>query len=219
MARRRCRSRSLISMPWMKSSPRKRSSSPHQETTTSAGVLKVPQILSEHFQTKKSKRRVSFDRAVVKLDSRMLKEDCAALWYSREDISSFRQDTRDAVAYRKSLGNSAWTEDYVGVYQAVAACGDYATAHILIDDCAVMGELAQATFDVSGVGLERLACPEIIKDIVQRREQLILHVGALQATTSPDRVNRLGETSRALTRTCVLYARCIAQMAAAVSDS
>ena len=208
MARRR-RRRSPVGLPWIKSSPRRRTASPHQDT---GGVLKAIPLFSDHFPSKKSKRRVSFDRNVVKHAPTMMKDDCQALWYTRQDIYNFRQDTQEAVEYRKSLGTSAWTEDYMGVYEAVAACGDYATARILID-CAVV-DLATASFDVHALGLEKLACPHIVQDIKGRREQLHLQVGAIQA--SPDRVEHAREASRTLSRPCVLYAQCVAQMAAAV---
>lgn len=219
MAHRRRRRRSSIGLPWLSS---KKRSSPRQD----AGFLK-PQLilsLSDHFPTKKSKRRVSFNPSVVAIAPKTTKDDCRELWYSRRDIHDFRKETRDSVAYWTSLGTTAWAEDHVGVYQAVAACGDDASAHILIN-CAV-GELAQATFDVQALGLEKTANPNIIQDIFRRRQEMYTQVGTVQyknrtsgGGNHTEQVQRIRDASRTASRPCILYAHCVAKMAAAVAVS
>ena len=171
--------------------------------------FKAPLSAVEAATTTVTKRRciVRFAQDSQVHSSPLVKEECAASWYSAAEITEFRHQNRQRVVdLRRRAG--VWTEAHTAAYRV---CTQAQTAADV-----AMGLLQhQCTVDTATAGLEKKGIHGVAADSAARRKQLWKDVLELQCYGfATDRVIR--DACRRITRPSRLYSRHIAMVSASI---
>ena len=134
------------------------------------------------------------------------------LWYSKDEIRQFQQDTREWYAQEPGMSSAVfgkWSQTLQAVYDAFCTNNDPQEILALLETAHV--------FHLTGLGMERRAVGLVCDDALKRRHQIYAHVLRCQTAPIPDpwmRGQMMREMSRTLSKPSRLYARHIAHMTA-----
>ena len=152
-------------------------------------------------------------------------EECADLWYTRQDFRSFRIDARRRAAMIRQLDMAAQqqdddNDDTANTTWSSSLLADYdvcrqARSTERLEQSRLLLQSSHCTGKT--VGLELHACKQIARDLMNRRRHLLEQIDELQCDTTLKRADReriIAKTSCICSRSARLFAQHLGQMAA-----
>ena len=154
--------------------------------------------------------RFNEEENLVHGNSLMYQEDCSRLWYTKEELLTFRQQAREHtqdlrdLALRGEDEIQVWIQDWTKAYQLLCDTNDASELKRKLPKLSTHDAV-----DLFTLGVERRVVPFIATDVSSRRKLVVEEVLECQATYPPlgkTHEQAIYEASRKASRPSRLYA-------------